>query len=101
MTSIRGRLSVLARYAAAPVLGSAVAMALPPHFWLLLLVPGFSGLLWILERALSKGQGFAIGWLFEDWIASVIQGADLLRSNISTSREFARRARCMAAQRHE
>lgn len=54
----------LARYAAAPVLGAAVAMALPPHYLLLLLIPGFSGLLWLLERSSSKADGFAVGWLF-------------------------------------
>lgn len=47
-----------------PLLGAGAAMALPPHFWLALLVPSFSGLLWVLNRTRSIRAGIAIGWLF-------------------------------------
>lgn len=60
----RAWLPAITRYGLAPVLGVAAATALPPHYWLLLLIPAFSGLLWMLERSSSKTEGFMIGWLF-------------------------------------
>lgn len=44
--------------------GATASLALPPHYWLGLLLPAFSGLLFMLERRRSAGGAFATGWLF-------------------------------------
>jgi len=74
MTTVSGRAAALKhrlcgldgwrRWAALGSLGVMAALALPPLYLLPLLIPAFSGLLWVLEDAPSSGQAFADGWWF-------------------------------------
>jgi apolipoprotein N-acyltransferase len=52
------------RTAAAAGLGVLAAAALPPFHLVVLLVPAFVGLLWLLDGARRWRAGFAIGWWF-------------------------------------
>ena len=65
--ALKGRLTRLAgwrRMAALGALGVMAALALPPLYLLPLLIPAFSGLLWVLEDAPASGYAFADGWWF-------------------------------------
>ena len=67
LEAIRGRLAGLIgwrRAAALGGLGVMAAMALPPVYFLVLLVPAFTGLLWIVEESPGVARSFFSGWWF-------------------------------------
>lgn len=62
-----GRLAGLSPWSRAGVAllcGLLAAAALPPLFLLPLLIPAFTGLLWLLDGARERRQAFALGWCF-------------------------------------
>ncbi|PCI37526.1 MAG: apolipoprotein N-acyltransferase [Rhodospirillaceae bacterium] len=46
------------------VLGFLAAFAMPPLYQLYLLVPAFSGLLWLVMASSTRWQAFVVGWWF-------------------------------------
>ena len=52
------------RYALAAGLGVLAAAALPPLHVLVLLLPAFVGLIWMMEAAAGWRRAFAVGWWF-------------------------------------
>ena len=54
----------LARLGLAALLGALAVGALPPLYVVPLLVPAFTGLLWLLAGAAGRWGAFAIGWAF-------------------------------------
>jgi len=46
------------------VLGALAVFAMPPTYQIYLLVPAFSGLLWLSVDASSRWRAFAVGWWF-------------------------------------
>ena len=58
------RLAGWRRMAVLGALGVMAALALPPLYLLPLLIPAFSGLLWVLEDDPASGRAFADGWWF-------------------------------------
>jgi len=52
------------RWLAAVILGSLAALALPPFLALPLLVPAFTGLMWLIDSSRSTRSAFAAGWWF-------------------------------------
>ncbi len=52
------------RMAILGALGVMAALALPPWHLLPLLIPAFSGLLWVIEDGSAPGRAFADGWWF-------------------------------------
>ena len=59
-----GGLSRRRRHLLAALLGAAATAALPPLFLVPLLVPAFTGLVWLLDAAPSRGRAFWLGWSF-------------------------------------
>lgn len=57
-------LSPWRRASVALLCGLLAAAALPPLFLLPLLIPAFTGLLWLLDGARDRRQAFALGWCF-------------------------------------
>ena len=65
--TIADRLAALAgwrRYALAALLGVLATLALPPVFATPLIVPAFSGLLWLHDGSKTRLQSLALGWWF-------------------------------------
>lgn len=52
------------RWLAALILGSLAALALPPFYALPVLVPAFTGLMWLIDSSRSTRSAFAAGWWF-------------------------------------
>jgi apolipoprotein N-acyltransferase len=52
------------RLATAGCLGLLAATGLPPLYLILLLIPAFTGLLWLLDGSRSTRSAFAVGWWF-------------------------------------
>lgn len=52
------------RQSIAAVLGVSAAVALPPFYALPLLIPAFTGLVWLIDGARSFRSAFAAGWWF-------------------------------------
>lgn len=52
------------RYGIATGLGVMAALALPPVYAVVLLVPAFVGLIWLLDSSRSLRAAFAVGWWF-------------------------------------
>ena len=52
------------RYLTALLLGVLATLALPPLYWLPLLIPAFSGFFWLSCSACNSRQAFATGWWF-------------------------------------
>lgn len=52
------------RRIAAVILGSLAALALPPVYALPLLIPAFTGLMWLIGSSRSARSAFAAGWWF-------------------------------------
>ena len=46
------------------VLGFAAVAAMPPSYQIYVLIPAFSGLLWLAADAPTKWRAFALGWFF-------------------------------------
>jgi apolipoprotein N-acyltransferase len=46
------------------VLGVSAAFAMPPAYQIYLLVPAFSGLLWLVVGATTRWRAFVVGWWF-------------------------------------
>ena len=64
---MHARLTALAgwrRCLAATVLGALAALALPPWHVVVLLVPAFAGLLWLVEATPRGRTAFLVGWCF-------------------------------------
>jgi apolipoprotein N-acyltransferase len=59
-----GRLSRWRRHLLAALLGVFATAALPPFFAVPLLVPAFTGLVWLLDGAPSRAATFWLGWSF-------------------------------------
>ena len=51
-------------YAISAVLGVLAALALPPVYALIFLVPAFVGLIWLLDSSSGLRSAFAVGWWF-------------------------------------
>ncbi|MDA1088805.1 MAG: apolipoprotein N-acyltransferase [Proteobacteria bacterium] len=67
LDALRRRLSGLMgwrRWVALAGLGVLAAMALPPVYFLVLLIPAFTGLLWIVEDSPGVARSFSGGWWF-------------------------------------
>ncbi|MCK5574306.1 MAG: hypothetical protein KAI28_00760, partial [Sphingomonadales bacterium] len=65
--NLQTRLCALNRWRArglAFVLGMAAVFAMPPLYHIYLLVPAFSGLLWLATGASSRWRAFVVGWWF-------------------------------------
>ena len=65
--NLQTRVSALGRWRArglAFVLGMAAVFAMPPLYHIYLLVPAFSGLLWLATGASSRWRAFVVGWWF-------------------------------------
>lgn len=50
--------------ALALVLGALAVVSMPPTYQIYLLIPAFSGFLWLIENASSRWRAFALGWWF-------------------------------------
>jgi apolipoprotein N-acyltransferase len=59
-----GDLAGWRRWLVAFILGFVAALALPPFYALPLLVPAFTGLMWLIESSRSMRSAFAAGWWF-------------------------------------
>jgi apolipoprotein N-acyltransferase len=59
-----GELSRWRRHLLAALLGVSATAALPPLFLVPLLVPAFTGLVWLLDGAATRGRAFWLGWSF-------------------------------------
>jgi apolipoprotein N-acyltransferase len=59
-----GGLSRGRRHLLAALLGVLATGALPPLFAVPLLVPAFTGLVWLLDGAATRGRAFWLGWSF-------------------------------------
>jgi len=57
-------LSLWRARALACFLGFLAAFSLPPLYQIYLLIPAFSGLLWLVVGAKTRWQGFVVGWWF-------------------------------------
>ena len=67
MAALKARLSGLfgwRRWAVLGAFGVLAALALPPFYLLVLLIPAFSGLLWAIESSPGPVRAFADGWWF-------------------------------------
>ncbi|MFI4989242.1 MAG: apolipoprotein N-acyltransferase, partial [Alphaproteobacteria bacterium] len=67
LAALRERLVRLAgwrRYGLAAVLGVLAALALPPFYLTPLIVPAFTGLLWLDDGSRSWRHAAALGWCF-------------------------------------
>ncbi|MBL4747795.1 MAG: apolipoprotein N-acyltransferase [Magnetovibrio sp.] len=51
-------------YSLAGMLGFAAAFAMPPLYQIYLLIPAFSGLLWLVGGAATRWRAFVVGWWF-------------------------------------
>jgi len=52
------------RYGAAAVCGALASAALPPLHLVPLLIPAFTGLLWLLDGAVRRREAALLGWSF-------------------------------------
>jgi apolipoprotein N-acyltransferase len=59
-----GGLSRWRRHLLAALLGICATAALPPLFLVPLLVPAFTGLVWLIDAAPTRGRAFWLGWSF-------------------------------------
>ena len=67
LDALKRRLAGLIGWRRAAVLGGLgvmAAMALPPVYILVLLIPAFTGLLWIVEESPGLTRSFSGGWWF-------------------------------------
>jgi len=67
LQTLHARIGALAPWRArglAFVLGFAAVFAMPPLYQIYLLIPAFSGLLWLVAGASSRWRAFVVGWWF-------------------------------------
>ena len=67
LAALRARMRALGVWQArmlAFVLGALAVLAMPPTYQIYLLVPAFSGFLWVSVDATSRWRAFAVGWWF-------------------------------------